>query len=154
MEGRGGQNPPPRSASDFGAPAELGAFFHGENLGLNIAVDLGLVLELAALGSDFALDVAVNFHVAGGDIAFDLGVFADGDLALLGVDLALDLSIDDHVVREADRADDFDAGGENVGRICHNVWSEAEPGADGKWKEVQNFADFRAAPPKIFSLEM
>ena len=130
------------SAADLGAAAELGAFLHGEDLGFDVAVDLGLVLELASLGGDLAFHIAIDFDVAGGDIAFDDGVFTDGDLAFVRGDLALDLAIDDHVVGEADGADDFDAGGEDVGRVCHNAANEAEAGAGGNRKDSGDFMDF------------
>ena len=37
------------SASDVGAAGELGSFFHGEDLGFDVAVDFGFVLQFAAV---------------------------------------------------------------------------------------------------------
>lgn len=104
-------------ATDFGATGELRAFLHGEHLGFDVAGDLGLVFQLTTVGSDFTLDFAEYLDLAGGDVAFDLGVFTNGDLAFVRVDFTFDFSIDDHVIRETNGADDFDSGGEDVGSI-------------------------------------
>ncbi len=108
-----------RSAADLGAAGKLGTFFHGEDLRLDVAIDLRLVLELAALRSDFAFDLAVDFHFAGGDVALDDGIFSDRDTALVRTDFAFDLAIDDHVMSKADGAGDFDSAGENIGGSGH-----------------------------------
>ena len=131
----------------------MGTFFHGEYLGFDVAVDLGFVLQFAALGSDLAFDVSVNFHVARSDIAFHHGILTDGDLALVGSDFPFDLSIDNHVVREADGADDFDAGGEDVCRVCHSASRKADAGQGGNRKQSQNSTKFLYAPESVFALE-
>lgn len=108
------------SASDVCAAGKLCTFLHGEYLGLDVAIDLGLVLQLATLGSDFPFDLAVNFHFTGSDIALDDGIFTNGHAALVRSDFAVDFSIDDHVVGEADGTGDFDSAGEHVCRIGHD----------------------------------
>jgi len=108
------------SAADVGTAGEFGALFHREDLGLDIAVDPRLVLEFATLGSDLALDFAVDFDLSGADIADDGGVFADGHAAFVGHDFTIDLPIDDHVIREADGTGDLDSVGEDVCRVGHD----------------------------------
>lgn len=107
------------SASDVGAAGELGSFFHGENLGFDVAVDFGFILQFAAVGGDFAFDFAIDFDFACCDVAFDVGVLADGDAAFVGDDFAIDFSVDDHVVGEADGTGDFDSAGEDISRVGH-----------------------------------
>ena len=108
-------------AADFGAAGKGCTFFHREHLGLDVAVDLRLVLEFATLGSDFAFDLAVNFHFTGSHVAFDDGVFANRDPAFVGSDFAFDFTVNDHVIGKADGAVDFDSTGKNVGRIGHGA---------------------------------
>ena len=98
-------------ATDFGATGKGSTFLHGEDLGLDVAVDAGLVVQFAALGGDFAFDLAVDLHFAGGDVAIDGGILADGHLAFVGGDFTFDFTIDDHVIAETDGTGDFDAAG-------------------------------------------
>ena len=104
----------------------MGSFFHGENLGFDVAVDFGFVLQFAAVGGDFAFDFAIDFDFACGDVAFDVGVFADGDAAFVGDDFAIDFSVDDHVVGEADGTGDFDSAGEDISRVGHGEGNGAK----------------------------
>lgn len=106
-------------SANLGAAGELGTFFHGENLGFDITVDLGFVLELAALGGDFAFYIAVNFDFTCGYVALDFSVLTDGNFTLFGGDFTFDFTVDDHVVGETDRTDDLDSGGEDVGCVSH-----------------------------------
>ena len=131
-----------RLAADFGAASELGTFLHGENLRFDVAIDFAFVFQLAAVGGDFAFDITEYFHLTGRDIAFDLGVLADGDLAFLGSDFAFDPTIDDHVVGEANGADDFDSGGEDVGGVRHDMRMKSDPNAAGNLKEFFRFWAF------------
>ena len=120
----------------------MSTFFHGEDLGFDVAVDFGFVLQLAALGSDFAFDIAVDFNFTGTDIAFYPGVFTDGDFAFVRSNFTFDLSIDDHVVGEADGADNFDSGGEDVSSVCHSTCKEADGNDRGNGKHFRNTCIF------------
>ncbi len=104
-------------ASDFGATRKLSTFFHGENLGFDVASDFGLIFQFAAVRGDFTFDFTENFNFASRDVAFDLGILADSDFAFVRSDLTFDFSIDDHVIRKTNGADDFNSGGEDVGSI-------------------------------------
>ena len=79
------------------------------------------------LSGSLALNLAVDLHFAGGNVAIHGGVLADGHLAFVGGDFTFDFAIDDHVVAETNGTGDFDTAGENVGGIGHNerenAWS-------------------------------
>lgn len=103
--------------TDFGATCKLGTFFHGEHLGFDVASDLGLIFKLTTMRSDFALNFTEDFDLTSGDIAFDLGILANGYFAFVRCDLTFNFAIDDHVIRKTNGADDFNSCGENVGSI-------------------------------------
>lgn len=105
--------------TDFGAAGEAGTFDHGEDVGGDIAIDDGVVVEVAAGGVKVTVYTAVDVDFTGADVAFDVGEFTDGDLAFSGKDFALYLTVDVHVIDEGDGADDFDTLCENVGGVAH-----------------------------------
>lgn len=86
--------------TDFGAACELGTFFHREHLGFDVASDLGLIFKLTTMRSDFTLNFTEDFDFTSGDIAFDLGILANGHFAFVRCDLTFNFAIDDHVIRK------------------------------------------------------
>lgn len=107
--------------TDFGAAGEASTFDHGEDVGGDVAIDDGVVVEVATSGVHIAIYAAVDVHLAGADVAFDVGELADGNFAGLGEDFALYLTVDVHVILEGDGADNLDTLCKNVGRVAHNV---------------------------------
>ena len=107
--------------TNLGAAAQAGAFIHGKHAGGDIAHNVGLGAEVAAVALDVAIYATVDMHLAGVDIALDVGHLADGHLAGVGLDFTLDVAIDVHIVLETDGTDNLDTGGKNVGRVCAHV---------------------------------
>ena len=108
--------------TNLSAAAEAGAFIHGKRTGSNVAGNIGLSIEVAAIALNVALNAAVDVHLAGVDIALDVGHLADGHLAGVGLNLAFDVTIDVHIVLETDGTDNLDTGGKNVrGVRAHDV---------------------------------
>lgn len=70
-------------ASDVSAARKDCAFFHAEHLGFDVAIEPRVGFELAALGGDGAFDFAKEFNFAGFHIAYDLGIFTNGDFAFI-----------------------------------------------------------------------
>jgi len=85
-------------ASDLGASLEGRAFFHAERLGLDVTNEVRLLLQLATVGGDGALDLAVELHFTCFNVSFDAGVLCDGHLSFFGDDFTIDLTVDDHIV--------------------------------------------------------
>lgn len=107
--------------TNLGAATEAGAFIHGKRAGGNVAGDVGLGVEVAAVALDVAFHLAIDMHLASVDIALDVGHLADGHLAGFRFNLPFDVAIDVHIVLEADGADNLDTGGKNVSSVCAHV---------------------------------
>lgn len=106
--------------TNFGSAAQASTFIHGESAGGDITIDDGALVEVAAVAAHIADDVTVDVHLAGLDVAFDIGHFTDGHLAGFGLDFSIDFTIDVHVVLEADGTDNFDTGSQNIcGVVAH-----------------------------------
>ena len=121
--------------SDLSAALKGGPLLHAESLGLNVALEERLRLQLASVGINGAFDSAIELHFTGLDVAFDAGVFGDGHLALVGNDFAIDLSIDDHVVGESNRSVNLYPLSQDVGCICHNLGATS-PALSGRGNAI------------------
>ncbi len=111
-----------KKSTDFGAAAEAGAFIHGEHAGGDITVDDGVLIEVAAIAADITVNLAIDVHLTGLNIALDIGHFADGDLAGLRLNFTVNLTVNVHIVLEADGTDNLNTGSQNVrGVVVHVV---------------------------------
>lgn len=108
-------------ASDLSASLKSRALFHAESLCFDVALEEGLLFQLAALRRNGAFDPSVKLHFTRFHISLDVGILGDGHFALFGNDFPVDLPIDDHVIGKLDRSIDFDPLSEHVCCVGHNV---------------------------------
>lgn len=125
-------------AANLCAPGENGPLFHAQHFCFDIAIQLGFVFELTALGCDRAFDFTEELHLTCLYISLDVSIFTNGDLALVRVDLTVDFAVNDHVIAEFDGAGDFDSICENVGCISHNELDNAPGLQDGNQTMQKN----------------
>lgn len=104
--------------TNLGATAQAGTFVHGKHTGRDVAGNVGLSAQVAAVAFDVAIYATVDVHLAGVDVALDVGHLADSHLAGVGLDFTLDMTVDVHIVLEADGTDNLDTGGKNICRVC------------------------------------
>ena len=107
--------------TDFGSAGKTGTFNHGKNVGCDVAIYNGVVIEVAAGAVYITIYAAVYMHLTGANIALDVGKFADGHFAGLGEDFALYLSVNVHIILEGDGADNLNTLCQYVGCVAHNV---------------------------------
>ena len=104
-----------RDGANRGGPDQDGTGLHGENRGLDVAGDFGILGEFKSLaGVDVAIDAAMNHHALRANLGVDGGTPTDRDRAI-GEDFSVDLAVDDDVVLKLDGPFDLDIREDDIG---------------------------------------
>lgn len=101
---------------------------HGELLGLDVAFELGLLHQLAAVRGNRSLDFSIHLHLPSFHVALDRSILSDRDRSALRLDFTIHFSVDDHVICELDRSHDLDPLSQHVRIVRHFRDHYARPG--------------------------
>ena len=112
-----------KDLTDLCTAGELGALYHGKNVGGNVTLNGGALIKVATGAVYIAVYTAINMHFAGANVALKVSSFTDGNLTGYGRDFTLYTTIHEHNILEGDGTDNLNTGGEYVRSIAHNlIW--------------------------------